>query len=229
MTGLQVRTWGDGERVAVLVHGMTSDSGSWWHIGPKLAERGYRVVAPDLPGHGRSGRGEYSLSAMADALVDAVPTAPALALGHSLGGLVLSAAVDRLKPTRAVYEDPPWGTTPPGPEVMKLLVGQQNWTVEQLAAFHPRWHPDAIREKHRGLSLWDPATADVVRDYPGPRATPPAVPSLVVAGDVEPMVDNDLAAQLRSEGYEVTVVAGAAHNVHNDDPDAFQTILNGWL
>ncbi|MFC4742008.1 alpha/beta hydrolase [Gordonia hankookensis] len=29
---------------------MTTDSGSWWAVGPALAARGYRVVAPDLPG-----------------------------------------------------------------------------------------------------------------------------------------------------------------------------------
>lgn len=227
MTGLHVRNWGTGERFAVLVHGMTTDSGSWWHTGPELAEQGYRVIAPDLPGHGRSGRGEYTLSDMADALIDAVPSAPALAIGHSLGGLVLAAAVDRMKPGCAIYEDPPWGT-PPGPEVTAFIVGQRNWTVEQFAAFHPRWSADSVREKHRALSLWDPATTDMVRDYPGPRTVPPTVPSLVVIGDVQPMIDDSLAAQLRSEGYEVRVVEGAGHNVHNDDPDAFRTALNGW-
>lgn len=112
MTGLHVRSWGTGERFAVLVHGMTTDSGSWCHTGPELAEQGYRVVAPDLPGHGRSGRGEYTLSNMADALIEAVPHAPAVAIGHSLGGLVLAAAVVRMKPGYAVYEDPPVGHVP---------------------------------------------------------------------------------------------------------------------
>jgi pimeloyl-ACP methyl ester carboxylesterase len=165
---------------------------------------------------------------MADALSHAVPCTPALAIGHSLGGLVLAAAVDRIKPARAVYEDPPWGT-PPGLEVKAFLVAQQNWNVEKLAAFHPRWSADAVREKHRALGRWDPATMDIVRDYPGPRSVPPAVPSLVVVGDVQPMIDDALASQLRSEGYLVRVVAGAGHNVHNDDPGEFQNVLDGWL
>ncbi|WP_317628661.1 alpha/beta fold hydrolase [Gordonia hankookensis] len=50
MGGLCTRWWGEGDRVAVLLHGMTTDSGSWWAVGPALAARGYRVVAPDLPG-----------------------------------------------------------------------------------------------------------------------------------------------------------------------------------
>jgi len=207
---------------------MTTDSGSWWHTGPMLAEHGYRVIAPDLPGHGRSGRGEYTLEAMADALIDTTGDAPDLAIGHSLGGLVLASAVAQLKPARAVYEDPPWGT-PPGPEVAAFILDQRRWTVDQLAAFHPRWSADSVRQKHEALSLWDPATTNMVREYPGPRAVPPAVPSLVVIGDVQPMIDNTLARQLRSEGYETRVVARAGHNVHNDDPDAFRTTLDGWI
>src|SRR2546430_13794665 len=29
---------------------------SWWRLGPALADLGYRVLAPELPGHGRSPR-----------------------------------------------------------------------------------------------------------------------------------------------------------------------------
>ena len=49
MTELRARTWGTGERVAVLVHGMTTDSGSWWHVGPMLAGRGYEDPPWGLP------------------------------------------------------------------------------------------------------------------------------------------------------------------------------------
>ncbi|HVW44113.1 MAG TPA: alpha/beta fold hydrolase [Amycolatopsis sp.] len=228
MDRLHIRQWGDGDRVAVLVHGMTTDSGSWWRVGPALAERGYRAVAPDLPGHGRSRRGEYTLRAMSDALVDAVPATPELAIGHSLGGLVLAGAVDRIKAARAVYVDPPWGV-PPGAEVAAFLRTQQRWTVEQLAGFHTRWPAEAVREKHAALSRWDPETVAVARDYPGHRTVPPAAPSLVLAAEVEPMVDDAMAGRLRAEGFEVRVVPGAGHVIHNDDFDGFLVALDGWL
>jgi pimeloyl-ACP methyl ester carboxylesterase len=40
--------------VALLIHGVTSSSRTWWRVGPALAARGYRVLAVDLRGHGAS-------------------------------------------------------------------------------------------------------------------------------------------------------------------------------
>jgi len=37
--------------LAVLVHGFPDTPYTWRHLGPELAERGYRVVAPLLPGY----------------------------------------------------------------------------------------------------------------------------------------------------------------------------------
>ena len=42
------------EPVALLIHGVTSSSRTWWRVGPALAARGYRVLAVDLRGHGAS-------------------------------------------------------------------------------------------------------------------------------------------------------------------------------
>ncbi|MBA3290388.1 MAG: alpha/beta fold hydrolase, partial [Actinobacteria bacterium] len=56
MTVLTTRRWtGRGGR-AVLVHGVTAWSATWWRIGPALAERGWDVTAVDLRGHGDSPR-----------------------------------------------------------------------------------------------------------------------------------------------------------------------------
>src|SRR5918992_4563998 len=39
----------------LLVHGVTSSSETFWRVGPCLAADRRRVVAVDLPGHGRTG------------------------------------------------------------------------------------------------------------------------------------------------------------------------------
>ena len=74
----------------VLIHGITSSSRTWRAVMHGLAER-HTVVAPDLLGHGRSGkpRGDYSLGAYASGVRDllAVLGIPRVTVvGHSLGG-----------------------------------------------------------------------------------------------------------------------------------------------
>jgi pimeloyl-ACP methyl ester carboxylesterase len=74
----------------VLVHGLALSSTTWRYVMPALAER-YTVVAPDLLGHGKSGkpRGDYSLGAFASGIRDllvALDIERATFVGHSLGG-----------------------------------------------------------------------------------------------------------------------------------------------
>ena len=49
--------WGDpaAARVAICVHGLTRQGRDFDPLAVALAERGYRVLCPDLPGRGRSG------------------------------------------------------------------------------------------------------------------------------------------------------------------------------
>jgi pimeloyl-ACP methyl ester carboxylesterase len=89
-----------GERIAVcdegqgeallLIHGMAGSSQTWRAILPQLAKK-YRVIAPDLLGHGRSSkpRTDYSLGAFAVGLrdlLDELGVKSATVVGHSLGG-----------------------------------------------------------------------------------------------------------------------------------------------
>ncbi|MBI3214279.1 MAG: alpha/beta fold hydrolase [Mycobacterium sp.] len=80
---------GAGETL-LLVHGMAGSSDAWRELIPQLA-RDYRVVAPDLLGHGNSDkpRGDYSLGGFAVWLRDfmeALAIPRATVVGQSLGG-----------------------------------------------------------------------------------------------------------------------------------------------
>ncbi|RDH79542.1 alpha/beta fold hydrolase [Mycolicibacterium moriokaense] len=80
---------GQGE-VLLLIHGMAGSSQTWREILPRLAKR-YRVIAPDLLGHGQSAkpRTDYSLGAFAVGLrdlLDELDVDSATIVGHSLGG-----------------------------------------------------------------------------------------------------------------------------------------------
>jgi pimeloyl-ACP methyl ester carboxylesterase len=64
------REAGAGEAL-LLIHGMAGSSATWRAVLPQLSKK-YRVVAPDLFGHGESAkpRGAYSLGAFAVSLRD---------------------------------------------------------------------------------------------------------------------------------------------------------------
>ncbi|HWN73940.1 MAG TPA: alpha/beta hydrolase, partial [Solirubrobacterales bacterium] len=83
------RTIGSGPNV-VLIHGMINSSRHWEAVAQRLAGS-YRVIAPDLIGHGDAAtpRGDYSLGAHAASIRDLLTTIGverATIVGHSLGG-----------------------------------------------------------------------------------------------------------------------------------------------
>ena len=83
------RVAGSGPDV-VLIHGMINSSRHWQEVAGRLAGS-YRVIAPDLIGHGDAAtpRGDYSLGAHAAAIRDLLTTIGverATIVGHSLGG-----------------------------------------------------------------------------------------------------------------------------------------------
>jgi pimeloyl-ACP methyl ester carboxylesterase len=83
------RDAGQGE-VLLFIHGMAGSSATWRAVLPQLAKK-YRVVAPDLLGHGESDkpRGDYSLGAFAVWLrdfLDELGITRVTVVGQSLGG-----------------------------------------------------------------------------------------------------------------------------------------------
>ncbi len=76
--------------VLLLIHGMAGNFENWSEVVEPLA-REHTVIAPDLPGHGRSGPGggDYSIGSLATTLRDlllALGHDRATLVGHSLGG-----------------------------------------------------------------------------------------------------------------------------------------------
>ncbi|MEV7416557.1 alpha/beta hydrolase [Streptomyces sp. NPDC089919] len=229
---LHTHTWGEGDRIALLVHGIMSDHRTWRRVGPALADRGYRVIGVDLRGHGASGRGDYGPREFADDLVESLPAGAELAIGHSLGGLALSLAVDRLRPARAVYSDPAWHLAAPeegfGPE---LFAQFKSATREQVAQLNPRWEAADVAVELATLAAWDEATALCLAPLSGTDLLPatPVVPSLVQLAGPSFLIDEARAALLTGRGFEVRTVEGAGHTIHRDDFDGFMSSLTGWI
>jgi pimeloyl-ACP methyl ester carboxylesterase len=111
----------------------------WWSILAPELSRHYYVVAPDLSGHGDSGRREtYPLEDWANEVVavidDAGCAGPPVIVGHSMGGLVsiVAAALHGDRLTGAVIVDSP--VRRPDPESDEKTGGK--------AFRNPKTYPD---------------------------------------------------------------------------------------
>ncbi|NER52281.1 MAG: alpha/beta hydrolase [Symploca sp. SIO1A3] len=89
-------TWGPEAGPLVLcLHGILEQGAAWEEVAVPLAKMGYRVVAPDLRGHGRSshiGKGNSAhlvdFLGDVDAIVAELTDQPFILVGHSIGSVV---------------------------------------------------------------------------------------------------------------------------------------------
>ncbi len=145
-----------GEAPIVLLHGATLGAVDWENIFPRLATR-YRVIAYDARGHGRSGRAEgYALDGfVADTLrmLREVARAPAIVVGHSLGGATaLVAAAREPDAVRALVLEEPW-----------LARYRDGWRAEYFAALH------GALGAFGDASAFSKALSRIALPEPGPR------------------------------------------------------------
>ncbi|MEP6727207.1 MAG: alpha/beta hydrolase [Bacteroidota bacterium] len=80
-------------RTILLFHGKNFSGYYWKDLIPLLVKKGYRVLAPDLPGWGHSGKPDlhysfHMLSAVNKSLLDSLHINKVIVLGHSMGGML---------------------------------------------------------------------------------------------------------------------------------------------
>ncbi len=90
-----VRTAGEGDKLALCLHGFPEAWFSWRHQMPLLAKMGYRVWAPDLRGYGDTERptrvADYAIEHLVDdvaGLIDASGSKDVTLITHDWGGVV---------------------------------------------------------------------------------------------------------------------------------------------
>jgi pimeloyl-ACP methyl ester carboxylesterase len=129
---LATRSWGEeGRPLAVLVHGVSSSSRTWWRVGPWFAERSWHAVAVHLRGHGDSPRTAHGLT-LDDLTGDLRETILELLgprermdvlLGHSLGALSALKLCEQYGDLagRLVLEEPPGSENSGFGEVARMV------------------------------------------------------------------------------------------------------------
>lgn len=97
---------GDGDRLALCLHGFPELWISWRYQMPMLAESGWKVWAPDLRGYGETRgpdrAGEYAIETLMEdvaALIDAAEAKEVLLMAHDWGGVIAwTFAMRKLRP-----------------------------------------------------------------------------------------------------------------------------------
>jgi pimeloyl-ACP methyl ester carboxylesterase len=258
---LATRAWDDGadlsHPLAVLVHGVTSSSRTWWRVGPALARRGMRVLAVDLRGHGASPRPVAGLAAadlaadVAETVADVVggqrPVPPVdLLVGHSLGALVALELV-HARPGlagRLLLEDPPgpgsvdWAGLAEGMEVDgRRAVDEPEALRRDLEATNPGWPPGEAERRVADLADCN-ATAIAAALRPGVPfdlaglLAAVRLPTLLLLAEEargSSLVGVDRKAAAAALGDGVTRVLPAGHSVHREALDAWLAALDAWL
>jgi pimeloyl-ACP methyl ester carboxylesterase len=243
--------WGDpADRPLVLIHGVTASSEVWWRIGPALAAFGRRVVAVDLPGHGRTGHwvGHHrfrdnaaDVSAWLRAAGLDVPEVQIV--GHSWGAMTAAALpVNGIRPATLVLLDPP--------SIPHAIISQMandpsersypdmESAVAAVSATNPSWSSDDVRAKADALVRLDVDAARAVvldnGDWDGGLAdildpVADGIPIWLIRGDPAAgglMPDAVLPAfETRIGADHVITLAGAPHSPQRLYPDATTAAL----
>lgn len=245
-------TWGDGGGTPLLlVHGVTGSAGTWWRMGPALAASGFRVVAPDLPGHGHTGHwlGHHRFrdnAADLAAFVDGAGIASAglRVVGHSWGAMTVAALpATGLRPAVLVLVDPPAMSRAAIAAMLDDPLEREYEdpvTAERAVRdANPAWTRGDVRAKVEELTKFDREAARAVlldngdwdaglADLAHPAATD--VPVWIVRG--EPATGSYLSEAAlpaladRIGRDRILTIAGGPHSPHRTHPEA---TLVAWL
>jgi len=168
-------TWGAAESSPVLLlHGVTSSARTWWRVGPAIAAAGFRVVAPDLPGHGATGHwtGHHRFADNAADLVAFVRAAgidrdDLRIVGHSWGAMTAAAMpAAGLIPAQLVLIDPPAVTLATIAAMLEdpeeRAYDDVDEAISAIGPINPTWPYGDVVAKAEGLTQFDEAAVRAV-------------------------------------------------------------------
>jgi pimeloyl-ACP methyl ester carboxylesterase len=217
---------------ALLLHGGLGSSEWWANLSPVLATAGYRIVAMDSRGHGRSAWGDLPITyeQMADdvlGLLDELGIEKTDIVGWSDGAIIgLEIAVnhserlDRVVAYGANY-------TPEG--VHELVPSDQLLPFERLIADYQRLAPQP--ERFDELAGLLDALYEVAPDFSEEQLQSITVPALILDGAEEEFIYPEHTARMAEliPGAELVIMPGTGHFAPFAQPAEFNRIVLEFL
>src|ERR1700738_1518847 len=234
----------------VLLHGAGFDHTTWALHSRWFAHHGHGVLAPDLPGHGRScGAPLPTIAAMADwtaGLLDAADVSTAHLTGHSMGSLIALETAAR-HPTRvsALSLIATSATMTVGPDLLKAAEANDHSAVDMVSIWGLGFQAELggslapglwmhhgarrVLEQCRAGVLFNDLFACNAYQNALAAAAQITVPTTLILGERDMMTParagKTLAAALPNS--RTVVLRGAGHMVMVERPDQLLAALQG--
>lgn len=229
---LRYREAGEGP-VLVLVHGLGCSTDYWVRNGAWLAAAGFRVLAPDLPGFGRTEGPRAGLSIVQQAyavsvFAEALQLGPAAYLGHSLScQTVLELACTEPARVRALIL-----AAPTGDRRKKRLLREAFGFLRDIPREPPSLVPIIVDAYMRaGVIRWTRTWFAGKRHDAFDAARGIEAPGLVLVGARDPVVPVHFARAIAETipSARFRIVANAAHALIYDEPAGFNGAVVEFL
>nr|WP_318764193.1 alpha/beta hydrolase [Aminobacter niigataensis] len=232
----------------LLLHGFTDSARSWSLIAPHLAG-GFRLIAPDLRGHGRSDRPEgcYTIPEMAHDVrlfLAEIGIANAHVVGHSLGGRLAQALAERwpqmvgkivLMSTSAVpRERAGW--------LWENILALRD-PIDPESAFIRAWCAGTVPVDEAFLShvrrecasvparIWHSIHYEQTAYDPFPLLQDISAPTLMMRGEHDDIATAEHQAQMLGaiDGARLITLPGLGHNMHWEAPGLVAGRISAFL
>lgn len=236
----------------VFIHGAEHDHSVWLLQSRWFAHHGYAVLAPDLPGHGRSdGAPLTSVEAMADwivALLDATGVDQAGLIGHSMGSLIaLDTAAhypQRITAAALLATSVPM---PVSPALLDAALHDEQRAMNMINVWSHSPHGHVGECAVPGIWMYAANLRLMQRQKPGVMHIDLAAcnayargkaatgqvrcPTLVLAGARDQMTSPKVARALAAgiAGARLVMLEGAGHAMMTEQPDAVLDALSSFF
>jgi pimeloyl-ACP methyl ester carboxylesterase len=229
---LRYREAGEGPPL-VLIHGLGCSTDYWVRNGAWLAAAGYRVLAPDLPGFGRTEGPRAGLSIVQQAyavsvFAEAMQLGPAAYLGHSLScQTVLELACTEPERVSALIL-----AAPTGDRRKKRLLREAIGFLRDIPREPPSLVPIIMDAYLRaGPFRWTLTWLAGKRHDAFHAARGVEAPALVMVGECDPVVKAHFAGAIAETiGHaQLRIIPRAAHALIYDEPEGFNGAVVKFL